>query len=203
MKGRQGVIEIKLRVVLSLSCICLQYAFFLNASHAQSDPFYWMRDTTEGISERPEAENEYRLMMETLEERKLHPVNLNSATIADLDRIPILTGQQGKTLQVICMTTERFFLFMNCWQFLDLTLLSIIKLLLILSYCHPIKSCRLRLQIFRNMANMICDPGKGKSFRRSRGYLRGDTLLSAGGTKIIREVRGLCSSGIHFHFLTG
>ena len=43
MKGRQGVIEIKLRVVLSLSCICLQYAFYMNASHAQSDPFYWMR----------------------------------------------------------------------------------------------------------------------------------------------------------------
>ena len=62
-------------------------------------------------------------MMETLEERKLHPVNLNSATIADLDRIPILTGQQRKNLAGYLHDYGRFFLFMNCWQFLDLTLL--------------------------------------------------------------------------------
>jgi hypothetical protein len=183
MKERQGFINFSRKIQLRLIWVCLQYSFFLNASYSQSDPFYWMQNNTEVISERPEMENEYRLMMETMEERKLHPVNLNSATIGDLERIPILTSLQRKNLAVYLHDYGEVFSLYELLAVPGFDSSFIMKLSSYIDLLPSDKKLPLTIPNLSKYGRHEFVIQSREIFPASRGYLCGDTLSGAGGTR--------------------
>jgi hypothetical protein len=181
MKEKCRLIKLSRRTWLIISIILLQASVAVNGLFSQSDPFYWIPDNTEGIAERIEMENEYRVMTEDIEELKLHPVNLNSATEEELMRIPVLNALQRKNLLDYLRDYGEVFSLYELQAVPGLDSLLIRKLA---GYIELLPADnRLKItpsNLFRYGRHEFIIQRK-QSFPRARGYLIGDTLSDASG----------------------
>jgi len=76
---------------------CMQASPFTNAA-AQTEPF--IQDLQEEMNRGLDDVNDYRVVLEEIDEAKTRPVDLNSAGEEDIRRIPFLNDFQRRNLQV-------------------------------------------------------------------------------------------------------
>jgi len=181
MKKKFTLTETSRKILLRMGLFYLLSSVLLNQSFPQTDPFYWIPDNTEGIAERTESENEYRVMVEDLEELRLHPVNLNSATEEELNRIPVLNAMQRKNLAgYLHDYGEVFSLYeLEAVPGFDSSLIR--KLNMYIELLPADNRIPLTLpNLYKYGRHELIIQGK-QSFPRARGYLIGDTLSDATG----------------------
>jgi len=86
------------KTAMGFYCLIVIMILCTGEIFAQSETFLWPGDDMENMNWKDENENEFRLIMEEQDELKSHPVNLNSATEEELERIPFLNTFQRKHL---------------------------------------------------------------------------------------------------------